>query len=115
MLLLRLVEIALSPAFVATAARLAELDHANAHIFVDFVSQATIVQAGLARLGRFTDKAIERGRDDPGSLPNAIGALASSLKRDVIELARQELLVLQVLSASKRHFDHGVRGERTHK
>jgi hypothetical protein len=47
---MRLVEIFLPPSLTVVAVRLAELDHARAHVFMDFVGQTGIVQAPRPRL-----------------------------------------------------------------
>jgi len=102
---MRLVAIVLPQAAVVVGARLAELDHAHAHVFMDFVAQVGIVQAGLARLERLTDRAIEGGKESLGSLPKAIRAQVTSLKRDLVTLAETELQVLTALRAADQSLD----------
>ena len=105
---MRLVAIVLPQAAVVVGARLAELDHAHAHVFMDYVAQVGIVQAGLARLERLTDRAIEGGKESLGSLPKAIRAQVASLRRDFVTLAESDLQVLTALRAADQRLDAQV-------
>jgi len=91
------------------ANRLAELDTGNAHIYISYSSHLQIIRTGIECLKELNSAYIQSPSGETRErIVKAMGGQTTSVRKDLLTLARRELDILEAIHRRNSHFDRQV-------